>query len=98
MTDEELLKGIEEMIEEAPSVGLCTLPFKIIRDGFAAVIAERNELKSYREPQTVEPYTGHIVDGVGRCPRCGVVFLDSSTPFCGNCGQKLEWSSEDGSY
>jgi len=32
------------------------------------------------------------------CPNCGVAFIDSpsggpvcETPYCGNCGQRLEW-------
>lgn len=32
---------------------------------------------------------------LGRC-KCGVGFLDKDTNFCGNCGQKLDWSGEDG--
>ena len=26
----------------------------------------------------------------GQC-RCGAVFLDKSTKYCGNCGQRLSW-------
>lgn len=26
----------------------------------------------------------------GQC-KCGAVFLDKSTNYCGNCGQKLNW-------
>lgn len=26
----------------------------------------------------------------GKCV-CGVVFLDRSTNYCGNCGQRLDW-------
>lgn len=29
--------------------------------------------------------------GVGRCPRCGIVFIDDSTAYCGNCGQKIRF-------
>ena len=32
--------------------------------------------------------------GVGKC-KCGVVFLDKSTKYCGNCGQKLNWEAEN---
>lgn len=28
--------------------------------------------------------------GVGKCSRCGVVFMDKSTPYCGNCGQAID--------
>ena len=91
LTDEELLAGIDEMIADAPGVGLCTFGFKMIRDSVAELVTERNQLKAYRIPQPVKPYTDSFVDGVGRCPRCNAVFLDSSTPFCGNCGQALAW-------
>lgn len=29
--------------------------------------------------------------GIGKCPRCGAVFLDQTTNYCGNCGQALDW-------
>lgn len=44
MTGEEILQGIDEMIEEAPGVGLCTIGFKILRDSVADLIAERDAL------------------------------------------------------
>lgn len=28
----------------------------------------------------------------GKCPTCGVIFLDRTTNYCGNCGQALDWS------
>lgn len=31
-------------------------------------------------------YTGYP----GQC-RCGAVFLDKSSKYCGNCGQRLDW-------
>lgn len=91
LTEKELLDGLNEMIADAPGIGLCALPFRMIQDAVAELITNRNQLKSYRVPQAVKPYTGHFVDGVGRCPRCDAVFLDKSTPYCGNCGQALEW-------
>ena len=93
MTDAELLHGIDEMIEDAPEAGLCPLPFKIIRDAVQELVTDRDQLKAYRTPQRVKPYNDSFIDGVGRCPRCNAVFLDSSTPYCGNCGQALEWEN-----
>jgi len=29
--------------------------------------------------------------GNGRCPHCGVYFVDKLTNYCGNCGQALDW-------
>lgn len=30
----------------------------------------------------------------GKC-KCGVVFLDKSTKYCGNCGQALDWGENN---
>ena len=30
----------------------------------------------------------------GKC-KCGVVFLDNLTKYCGNCGQRLDWSETE---
>ncbi len=29
--------------------------------------------------------------GYGFCPTCNACFMDNSTNYCGNCGQKLDW-------
>ena len=31
----------------------------------------------------------------GKCPTCGVIFVDRLTNYCGNCGQKLLWKRGD---
>ena len=85
MTDAEFLTGIEQMIADAGEMGLCKLPFEIIRDRVAELIKERDALKAYRESAKVIPYRLYA----GKCPRCGVVFLDDSTAYCGNCGQRI---------
>lgn len=81
----DLLSGLDEMAEEAPGVGLCSLPFKLLRQKAEVLIEERYKLAAYRLPRMVKPYTGYA----GQCPSCGVVFLDDSTHFCGNCGQAI---------
>lgn len=40
-----------------------------------------------------KPETTRLTIGIGRC-KCGVEFLDRKTNYCGNCGQKLDWSDE----
>ena len=30
------------------------------------------------------------------CPRCGVRFIQYGKPFCGECGQALDWSERNG--
>lgn len=89
-TAQELLDGLREMEEEAPGVGLCTLPFKLLIGKAEEIIAERDRLAAYREEKMVKPYTGHA----GQCPSCGLVFRDGLTHFCGNCGQAIRWSGK----
>ena len=47
MTNEELLAGLDEMIKDAPGIGLCTMPFKMIRDAVADLIRERDNAISH---------------------------------------------------
>jgi|GEM_PF-979637 len=42
-------------------------------------------------PKKPLPYKGFD----GKCVCCGVVFLDRSTKYCGNCGQALDWGEAD---
>lgn len=42
-------------------------------------------------PKKPLPYKGYE----GQCPECGVVYLDRLTGYCGNCGQKLFWETEN---
>ena len=53
-----------------------------------------NSLLEAREKQIpYKPSQQKLVWGIGKC-KCGVEFLDRKTGFCGNCGQKLDWSYE----
>lgn len=52
------------------------------------------ECRAAMEKQkSFKPVTKKLVCGVGKC-KCGVEFLDRKTNYCGNCGQKLDWSDE----
>lgn len=62
MTDKELIQGIDEMIEQAPNVGLCAFPFKILRDGINDLIAERDDLKKELDAHFT-PMVGYSEDG-----------------------------------
>ena len=44
--DKVLLAGILEMEEQAPSVGLCSYPFKVLRQAVEELIEERNALEA----------------------------------------------------
>lgn len=82
-----MMDGLKQMESDAPSVGLCATPFRVIREELERVYAERDSLQAYRVPKRVLLDKRYF--GVGVCPSCGVIFLDNSTKFCGNCGQKL---------
>lgn len=55
-----------------------------------AVKIARGALKK-QIPKKLKPYKGFV----GECCNCGVVFLDKNTNYCGNCGQRLDWSEEE---
>ena len=48
------------------------------------------EAISKQIPQKPTPYKGFE----GKCTCCGVIFLDRSTNYCGNCGQALDWTND----
>lgn len=89
-SDEKLLAAIDQMAEQAPGVGLCSTPFKMLHDEVRTILLEKTYLAAYREPKAVKPYKGWH----GQCPSCGVVFLDDSTPYCGACGQRITFPKE----
>lgn len=95
MTEREktVLDGLKQMEADAPSVGLCATPFRVIREELERVYAERDGLMAYREPKRVLPDKRYL--GVGVCPSCGAVFLDYSTNYCGNCGQRLDFGRRE---
>ena len=50
------------------------------------------------DPATIEPVAVPVIikrTGVGDyvCPNCNAAFIDGMkyTPYCGNCGQRLDW-------
>lgn len=85
-TAQELLDGLREMEEEAPGVGLCALPFKLLIGKAEEIISERDKLAAYREGK---PLVRHG-NTIGHCPRCGTSVFGVSN-FCGFCGQAIRW-------
>lgn len=81
------MDGLREMEEEAPSVGLCTLPFKLLISKAEEIIAERDRLAEYREEK---PLVRHG-NTLGVCPRCGTPVFGVASAFCGFCGQAIGW-------
>lgn len=89
-TEKTMLDGVAKLADEAPDSGLCPIPFRLIHAQMLELIHERDELRGYREPKKVLEYIGYC----GKCPSCGAVFLDPSTPYCGNCGQAIVFPNE----
>lgn len=59
------------------------------------VIGTPEECRAAMEKQIpYKPSRKKLVWGIGKC-KCGVEFLDRKTGFCGNCGQRLDWSDEE---
>lgn len=59
------------------------------------VIGTPEECQAAMEKQIpYKPSRKKLVWGIGKC-KCGVEFLDRKTGFCGNCGQRLDWSDEE---
>lgn len=101
MTENEVLEYFKSSKRKNDMLGI--LPGSDIGN---TIIKALEELKQYRTIGTVEecraavekqepfkPETAGPYIGIGRC-KCGVEFLDRKTNYCGNCGQKLDWSTE----
>lgn len=43
--EKQIIAGVREMAQDAPKVGLCSLPFKILADEIERIIAEREALR-----------------------------------------------------
>lgn len=67
--------------------GITTAPVNTeeVREACALAISALNK-QVPREPEPEEKYYGN-----GKCPACGVMFVDKLTNYCGNCGQALDW-------
>ena len=88
--ESQIIDALRQIEDEAPSAGLCPTTFRLIRMQMEQTIAERDELLKYRVAAKVKPYTGYA----GQCPTCGAVFLDASTRYCGNCGQRIDFGRD----
>ena len=50
-------------------------------------------LEAIKKQMPQKPLAETKYYGIGKCPRCGAVFLDKATNYCGNCGQALDWNN-----
>jgi len=51
-TDKALLDGIAQMEKDAPAVGLCPLPFRVLYQQVETIIRERDDLLAQIEIKT----------------------------------------------
>lgn len=97
----EFLKTHKDVDSE--NIGKCEENIVILKTTITAL----EEIQQYRAIGTVEecrravekqrakkptPYIkNHLLNYKGQC-KCGAVFLDKNTEYCGNCGQRIDWS------
>lgn len=89
-----LLDSLSQMECDAPNVGLCAMPFRVIRQQVQQIITERDDLAEYRRPTRVLPYHHYY----GKCPSCGYVFerQDAIGNYCVRCGKRVVfWGTDE---
>ncbi len=59
---------------------------KINYNAYMELMNEVLELREKQTPYIPKPYKQYA----GTC-KCGVIFMDRTTNYCGNCGQRLDW-------
>lgn len=64
-------------------------PYGVIECQTKEDFEKANEAIEKQIPKKVLPEQHYY--GIGKCSRCGVVFTDDTTKYCGNCGQAIEW-------
>ena len=64
---------------------------QVEKGGTREVMPKCEKLKERDRPYRPTPDDRFFGNGV--C-KCGAVFLTKDTKFCGNCGQRLDWSED----
>jgi hypothetical protein len=62
------------------------------RDSLREAVRVVSAAAKYRIPRKPKPDLSYY--SYGECPKCGAVFEDKPTNYCGNCGQTLDWSDK----
>lgn len=89
MTYEEAIRTIKDIICENNTIKPNMVVFEQEKEALhMAIDALEKQIPKKTLPET-EYY------GNGRCARCNVVFIDKSTKYCGNCGQRIDWGDEE---
>lgn len=85
--------SIETVVEEPVNAKILTYEDAADWDAYRAIGTPKECRAAMDKQEPFKPETTRLTIGIGRC-KCGVEFLDSKTNYCGNCGQKLNWSTE----
>ena len=107
MTENEAIKELETSIDLAK---MCTQNYERKNEiqGYEMAIKALEEIQKYREIGTVEEFREAVEKQTTKkplhkrnghyCPICNNYFdsRDWKSKYCGLCGQKLDWSDEDG--
>lgn len=86
MTPQEAIKNIDDILD-SPYLFDESIDYQLTTDDIECLEMAKKALEK-QIPKKPLPYKGFE----GKCA-CGVVFLDRSTNYCGNCGQALDWGS-----
>lgn len=87
---------IETVFEGEKHEGFCLLTNEDAKawEEYKAIGTPEECREAMERQEPFKPETTRLTIGIGRC-KCGVEFLDRKTNYCGNCGQKLDWSDEE---
>lgn len=87
---------IETVFEGEKHEGFCLLTNEDAKvwEEYKAIGTPEECRAAMEKQKPSKPETTRLTVGIGRC-KCGVEFLDRKTNYCGNCGQKLDWSDEE---
>lgn len=89
MTKKELAGDCKSVLNEAESMDCNEIStIKILFEDIKTIV------QALEKQIPFKPEIKKIILGVGRC-KCGAEFLTKDTNYCGNCGQKIDWSESD---
>lgn len=80
---------IERGIEPENVEAYLAFEDRVIKNGFTI----KGLLEAAKKQKPFKPQKARLLIGIGRC-KCGAEFINADTNYCGNCGQKLDWSDE----
>ena len=84
--ESELLDNIKKMEDDAPNVGLCSLPFKILRAQVTQIIAEKDEqLRNSLDNEKIRSQLKVCRNEL--CLRCGN-YKEAHKGLCDGCRWK----------